>query len=169
MTPMCKSSKFLVDQLNRMEIKFKSYNILEDGKLKEWLKFYANWPSYPQLFINGKFIGGTEIILQLCESEEFLRIVPPECIKENVLARINTAMTQSVVVLFMKGTPKDPFDGYQKEAVDILNDQKVRFTHYNIMPDPDVREIIKEYSRWPAFPMMYINSKFIGGLNFMKE
>ncbi len=118
---MCKSSKFLVDQLNRMDIKFKSYNIQENGKLKEWLKFYANWPSIPQLFITGKFIGGTEINLQLCENEEFIPLVPPECIKENVLARIKTAQSQSIVVLFLKGTPKKPFDGYKKEAVDILH------------------------------------------------
>jgi monothiol glutaredoxin len=56
---MCKSSKFLVDQLNRLDIKFKSYNIQEDFKLKEWLKFYANWPRILQLFITGKFIGVT--------------------------------------------------------------------------------------------------------------
>ena len=45
--PMCKSSKFLVDKLQRLDIKFRYYNIMEDGKMKEWLKFYANWPSFP--------------------------------------------------------------------------------------------------------------------------
>jgi glutaredoxin-related protein len=73
------------------------------------------------------------------------------------------------VVLFLKGTPKEPFDGYQKEAVDILHMQKVRYTHYNVMPDPDVREILKEFSKWPSYPMLYVNGKFVGGLNFLKD
>ena len=70
---MCKSSKFLVDQLNRMDIKFKSYNIQEDGKLKEWLKFYANWPSIPQLFITGKFIGGMRLFCNFAKTKNLYR------------------------------------------------------------------------------------------------
>jgi glutaredoxin-related protein len=45
----------------------------------------------------------------------------------------------------------------------------VRFTHFNVMEDPDVREILKEYSRFTAYPQVYINEKFVGGLNFLKE
>ena len=45
--PTCKSSKVLVEQFNKMEVKFKSYDILLDHKIKEWLKFYSNWPSFP--------------------------------------------------------------------------------------------------------------------------
>jgi monothiol glutaredoxin len=71
-----------------LEIKYKSHNILDDSKLKEWLKFYANWPCYPQLFISGKFIGGTEIVLQLAENGELMALIPPECVKANVLGRI---------------------------------------------------------------------------------
>lgn len=112
LTPLCKSSKFLVDSLNKLEIKYRSNDIMDDQRLKEWLKFYANWPSYPQLFINGKFIGGTEVVLQLAETGQLLPLIPPQCIKKNVLARIQQATNQSIVVLFMKGTPDKPADGY---------------------------------------------------------
>ena len=37
------------------------------------------------------------------------------------------------------------------------------------MRDPDVREILKEFSKWPSYPMLYVNGKFVGGLNFLKD
>ena len=45
----------------------------------------------------------------------------------------------------------------------------MRYSHYNVMPDPDVREILKEFSKWPSYPMLYVNGKFVGGLNFLKD
>lgn len=65
--PACRASRQMIEQLDNLEIKYKSYDILFNMKLKEWLKYYANWPSFPQLYIYGKFIGGTEIMLQLIE------------------------------------------------------------------------------------------------------
>ena len=45
--PQCKSSKKMLELLNKMEIKFRSFNILEDFKLKEWLKFYSDFQNFP--------------------------------------------------------------------------------------------------------------------------
>ena len=45
--PKCKSSKTLIECLTKMQIKFKSFDILLDDNLKEWLKFFSNWPSFP--------------------------------------------------------------------------------------------------------------------------
>jgi glutaredoxin-related protein len=45
--PKCPQSQLLVEYFTKMEIKFRSYDILGDNRLKEWLKFYSNWPSYP--------------------------------------------------------------------------------------------------------------------------
>ncbi len=45
--PKCKSSKMLSDCFKKMEITFKDFDILKDDNLKEWLKFYSNWPSFP--------------------------------------------------------------------------------------------------------------------------
>ena len=102
----------MVETLNRMEIKFKSYNILQDFQLKEWLKVYAQWQQYPMLFINGNFVGGTEFVTQMVDNESFTGIVPKECIRVNVIDRIKGAVGVSIVVLFMKGDRKNPKDGY---------------------------------------------------------
>lgn len=102
----------MVETLTKMRVKFKTFDVLKDDSLKEWLKFYANWPSFPQIYINKKFIGGTEIVLQLIETDEFLQLIPSECIKANSLEKITEAMDKSVVVLFLKGTTTKPHDGY---------------------------------------------------------
>ena len=47
MNPKCKSSKLLLESFTKMDIKYKSFDILIDDSLKEWLKFYSNWPSFP--------------------------------------------------------------------------------------------------------------------------
>ena len=45
--PACRASRTMVEQLDSLEIKYKSFDILSSQKLKEWLKYYANWPSFP--------------------------------------------------------------------------------------------------------------------------
>lgn len=114
---MCRSSRLLIEQLDLNDIRYRSFDIFSNHKLKEWLKFYADWPNFPQLYIHGKFAGGTEIILELLEKGDFMSMIPPDCIRTNAIERINAALAKSVIVIFIKGTRNKPFDGYQKEAL----------------------------------------------------
>ena len=59
-------------------------------------------------------------MLQLFDQEEFMPMVPHDCVKANALERIKAALKKSIVVVFIKGSEHKPFDGYQKEAVQIL-------------------------------------------------
>lgn len=52
----------MLEMLDKQSVKYKTYDVLTEWKLKEWLKFYSNWPNFPQLFINSRFIGGSEIV-----------------------------------------------------------------------------------------------------------
>ena len=98
-----------------------------------------------------------------------MAMIPSECIRTNAIERINTALAKSVVCIFIKGTKKKPFDGYQAEAIRILDKSKVRYKHYNVMNDPDLREILKEISRFSSYPQLFIEKKFVGGLNFLSD
>ena len=120
--------------------------------MKDYLKCFSNWPSFPQCYINQKFIGGTEIILELVEQDEFIQLVPQGCIKENAMSQISGAMAQSLVVLFMKGTREEPEDGYQDDFVQLLDSQKINYTTFNVIGENDVREILKETARYNSFP-----------------
>ena len=64
----------------------------------------------------------------MIEQDDFMAMVPTECIRTNAIERINTALARTVVVIFIKGTKAKPFDGYQREAIEILDKSKVRYS-----------------------------------------
>ncbi len=70
-TPMCRFSAQVVSILNLNKVEFNSFNILEDDMMREQVKLYTKWPTYPQLYIKGKFVGGCDIITELHENDEF--------------------------------------------------------------------------------------------------
>lgn len=69
---------------------------------------------------------------------------------EELEKRLHQLMNQSKVVLFMKGSPNDPKCGFSRKIVGLLQDEKVNFTHFDILTDESVRQGI--YSHLPRFP-----------------
>eukprot|EP01054_Gregarina_sp_Poly1_P002009 Gregarina_sp_Poly_1__2008@NODE_1527_length_3924_cov_82_479907_g1010_i0_p1_GENE_NODE_1527_length_3924_cov_82_479907_g1010_i0NODE_1527_length_3924_cov_82_479907_g1010_i0_p1_ORF_typecomplete_len340_score66_65Glutaredoxin/PF00462_24/5_4e03Glutaredoxin/PF00462_24/5e19Thioredoxin/PF00085_20/0_00056Thioredoxin/PF00085_20/5e03Thioredoxin/PF00085_20/2_4e02SH3BGR/PF04908_15/1_2e04SH3BGR/PF04908_15/0_021Thioredoxin_6/PF13848_6/1_9Thioredoxin_6/PF13848_6/42Thioredoxin_14/PF18402_1/0_081Thioredoxin_13/PF1840 len=63
--PFCKFSKEIVRIFNEAEIDFDYFNIFEDDVIREGLKKYSNWPTYPQVYVRGELIGGLDIIKQM--------------------------------------------------------------------------------------------------------
>ena len=68
--PMCGFSARVVNTLNSHSVVFQDVNILEDPDLRNGLKEYSNWPTFPQLYVNGELIGGSDIVVQMFESGE---------------------------------------------------------------------------------------------------
>lgn len=80
--PMCGFSAVVVQILNNLGVKdFKDVNILADEKVREGIKKYNNWPTIPQLFIKGEFIGGADITKELFQSGELKKILEDKKIK----------------------------------------------------------------------------------------
>lgn len=73
--PMCGFSSRTVQALKAVGAEFHSINILEDPEIRANLPRYANWPTFPQLFINGELIGGCDITLELYEKGELEQMV----------------------------------------------------------------------------------------------
>jgi monothiol glutaredoxin len=63
--PQCGFSAAVVGVLKEVGVPFGSFNILGDAELREGLKQYANWPTYPQLYVDGKLVGGCDIVREL--------------------------------------------------------------------------------------------------------
>lgn len=63
--PMCGFSAQVVHILNSYGVEFNSENVLSDWDLREGVKEYSSWPTIPQLYVNGKFIGGCDIVMEL--------------------------------------------------------------------------------------------------------
>jgi monothiol glutaredoxin len=68
--PQCGFSAQTVAALRALGAQFKAVNIFEDPELREGLKRYSNWPTYPQLYVNGELLGGCDITLEMYQSGE---------------------------------------------------------------------------------------------------
>lgn len=73
--PQCGFSAQVVDILNDLELNFSSFDILEDERVRQGLKEYSNWPTYPQLYYKGELIGGCDIIKEMYENEELKSVL----------------------------------------------------------------------------------------------
>ncbi len=76
--PQCGFSAQVVAALRACGAEFTHVNIFEDPELREALKSYSNWPTYPQLYVNGELIGGSDIALEMYESGELKKLVDEE-------------------------------------------------------------------------------------------
>lgn len=77
--PQCGFSGRAVQVLRACGTEFGFVNIFEDPEVRENLKLYSNWPTFPQLFINGELVGGSDIILELYEQGELQKMLPQSC------------------------------------------------------------------------------------------
>ncbi|MDX8431437.1 MAG: Grx4 family monothiol glutaredoxin [Candidatus Algichlamydia australiensis] len=68
--PMCGFSARVVDILKRSGVAFETRDVLQDDTLRQAIKEFSNWPTLPQLYIRGKFIGGCDIVEQLHQTGE---------------------------------------------------------------------------------------------------
>lgn len=68
--PMCGFSAATVQVLSQTGVKFQSYNILEDMELRNGLKEFSNWPTFPQLYVKGELVGGCDIVREMYEAGE---------------------------------------------------------------------------------------------------
>lgn len=89
---------------------------------------------------------------------------------EELRKRIDGLVHGHRVVLFMKGSPMMPMCGFSASAVQTLRDAGATDVgSVNVLADPEVREGIKEYSNWPTIPQIYIDGKFVGGCDILKD
>ena len=70
MFPQCGFSARVVQILTHMGVPFQSANVLEDGELREGIKAFSQWPTIPQLYVKGEFVGGCDIVTEMFQSGE---------------------------------------------------------------------------------------------------
>lgn len=73
--PQCGFSATVVEVLKRLNADFKDVNVLADPEVRQGIKEYANWPTIPQLYIKGKFVGGSDIVRDMYTSGELEPLV----------------------------------------------------------------------------------------------
>lgn len=87
----------------------------------------------------------------------------------DIVEQIQSILSSSKIVLFMKGNTDMPQCGFSANTSAILKHLGVPYKTFNILNDPEIRQGLKEFSNWPTFPQLYINAKLIGGNDIVTE
>ena len=105
--PRCGFSRKVVEALNGTGVEYSTFDILQDEDVRQGLKTFSNWPTYPQLYAGGELLGGCDIVLEMAAGgelkaalEEAMAAAKPE---EDINAKLAKLVKSSKVVLFMKG------------------------------------------------------------------
>ena len=95
--------------------------------------------------------------------------IPAGYIKESQEQRLKKLVNQHEIMLFMKGSPEAPQCQFSTKIVNLLNGYVGTFIpsfgYFDIFQDEEVRQGMKAFSNWPTFPQVYVQGKFIGGLD----
>ncbi len=73
--PMCGFSSQVVQVLSHVGVPFQSYNILDDMDLRDGLKKFSNWPTFPQLYVKGELVGGCDIVREMYQTGELQQLM----------------------------------------------------------------------------------------------
>ncbi|MBK67721.1 MAG: monothiol glutaredoxin, Grx4 family [Rickettsiales bacterium] len=80
--PQCGFSAAVVQVLNHVDVPFTTVNVLEDDAIRQGIKTYSNWPTIPQLYVKGEFIGGCDIVREMFETGELVALLEEKGVKK---------------------------------------------------------------------------------------
>ncbi|HXW60508.1 MAG TPA: Grx4 family monothiol glutaredoxin [Myxococcota bacterium] len=104
--PQCGFSRQVVDVLKRLVADFVTVDVLSDSAMREGIKVYASWPTIPQLFVKGEFIGGCDIVLDLYRKNELQGLLGVEKAKKTPSIKIS----ERALNAFKNAMAKEPGD-----------------------------------------------------------
>lgn len=83
--------------------------------------------------------------------------------------RIQEQIKNNKIIIYMKGSPAFPQCGFSAAVIDVFNQLGAQYETVDVLSDPEIRQGIKEFSNWPTIPQVYIDGKFIGGCDIIRE
>lgn len=128
--PKCKFTRRLMGLLEGYS--FKTFNILENERIRQWTKFYSEWPTFPQVFINSKFVGGIDVVSELIEEGEFDEMIPEECKKVSSASKIDDYLNSVSVLALIQGPASVPETEESKNLVSLLSEKRVKYMSLNL-------------------------------------
>ena len=75
MFPQCGFSAAVTHVLTTLQVKFKGVDVLQDTEVREGIKNFSNWPTIPQLYVRGEFVGGCDIVREMAENGELQQLL----------------------------------------------------------------------------------------------
>jgi Grx4 family monothiol glutaredoxin len=134
--PRCGFSRQAVELLQQQDIPFGSFDILSDDSVRQGLKTYSDWPTYPQIYVNGELVGGLDILKELAEDaplKEHWKLSTTTAATSSLNDRLSKLVKRSDVMIFMKGLPSAPRCGFSRQLVEILDGTGVAYDAFDIL------------------------------------
>ena len=88
---------------------------------------------------------------------------------DEVTERIQSAIANNKIMIFMKGTASFPQCGFSAATVQVFEQLGVPFETADVLSDPELRDAIKRFSNWPTIPQVFVGGKFVGGCDIVRE
>eukprot|EP00392_Amoebophrya_sp_AT5.2_P017769 g18181.t1 len=191
--PFCGFSKKAVALLNDLigAESYATFDILKDEEIRQGLKQYSDWPTYPQLYVDGELQGGLDVMREMAEDGSLLERLsqapePEDEESKERERRLRPLVNAFPAMLFMKGSPEQPKCGFSRKAVALLDkllsstspeDEEGSSTRrrereygtFDILSDEWVRQNLKEWASWPTYPQLWVAGELVGGLDIMQE
>jgi glutaredoxin-related protein len=163
--PKCKYSRRLMHLLIDNDIaRFGYFDILTDKAVWEGLKLISEWKTYPQIFVDGKLLGGLDVFSTIIEEGRLRSVLPADVFaKIPASMKVKLIVNQKGLVLFMNGTPENPSDERSKLAVQILQSAGVPFNHFDVSASALCREGLPDYAGTAEVPQLWADQNLVGG------
>ncbi len=171
MNPSSEESKALVAQLRTLGVLFSAFDMEPAADMAAAVQ--ARWGGLVSEASRALLFVERQVFADWRDAEALLRTVPEasrgmteaEALHEHCVELTRS----SPVVVFIKGTVEKPRCGFTNQMLTLLMGRGVSFATVDILADEQVRGYMKQLSNWPTFPQLYIDGKFVGGLDVAKE
>lgn len=148
----------MIEKLESLDCEFTQVDISSKPEYVEGMDL-----KFPYLFLSGVAACGMEGLESIADQ------LPKQMKKMTVIERIQDLLKKETI-LFMKGSPDSPQCGFSSRICAILKQYDgLKFDHFNIFEDNELREALKKYSNWPTYPQLYHKGKLIGGIDIVQE
>jgi monothiol glutaredoxin len=88
---------------------------------------------------------------------------------QNTQEKIAKQIKENSILIYMKGNRQFPQCGFSAAVIDVFNQLGTEYQTVDVLEDPEIRDGIKTFSNWPTIPQVYIQGKFIGGCDIVRE
>ena len=169
-TPKCGFSEQLLDLLRELQVKFSHFDILSDENIRNWLRYYSNWITYPQVYVDGKFVGGLDVMKEKIKQGEFQKLIAPLNLKDNPESLAQKIISSGDVLALIDGKVSEPATMKSEEIVRLLNDNGIRFSSFDLQTaDEALLRALKERLKVDEFPCLVVQQEAVGNYDKIKQ
>lgn len=163
--PKCGFSQKLVDALRELKLRFAHYDILSDEDVRNWLRLYGKWNTYPQVWVNGKLVGGLDVTTGLIKEGKFQELVKDLDIKEEPESVANRLVGSGPVVAFFDETSEK-----NQGLVDLLKKEGIKYKSFEVSKaDAALVKALKDRLKVETFPQLVVNKQVVDLAELAKE